>query len=797
MKNISSLLKDININFERGFGIIDSCEESFLPLLHTYAQDISGLKVGIKVIKDLDSYIQRQGAQNSITVVIGKELDIESLPDAGFNRVERVWEKGEYSLLGDVIVIWPLGEDSPIRISLFDSLVEEISYINPDTRQKISTVKSFQLKNDDNVIHTLGEEDSDINLVYIKGLSRFTISNSTYPVYSVGAKAIPNLDYSDFKTIWAKTLGIYRKQGYKAVYLGDIQDNVIKEVGFDFDYIFPKPDLTTHGFIIPSSKFVFVTQSDLLGEIDITSLSKGKVIAGDDIFKKFAIGDYIVHEDHGIGVFNGITEREQGSYIEIGYAGKDRLLIPFTQFSKLSKYVGAGKRIPTLTGLNSGIWKRVKKGVEEDVLAIAKELVQMYAIRSISKVPPIINDYADEQAFWKFVESFEFADTEDQYVISNQLVEDFKGGDPMDRLVVGDVGFGKTEIAMRAAFAVLNAGFQVAFLAPTTILSHQHYKNALKRFSDYPFTIAELSRLVDSADKDVAIEKIKKGAVDLVIGTHSLLSDRVAFNRLGLIIIDEEQRFGVKQKEALKEKRAQSHVLSLTATPIPRTLSLALNGVREMSILASVPQDRKPIKNWFGEFDWDRVVSAIMTEKDRDGQVYYLHNKISELDDIKAKLEGLIPGLKVAVVYGQMYKNKLNRLMSDFIDRKYDVLLSTTIIENGLDLPNVNTLIVDDSDRYGLSQLYQIRGRIGRSKAQAFAYFMYQRLRGDSELRLDALKESEGLGSGFLLSNRDLEIRGSGNILGKEQSGVINSVGYGLYTKMLKEAVDALRLRYK
>jgi transcription-repair coupling factor (superfamily II helicase) len=363
----------------------------------------------------------------------------------------------------------------------------------------------------------------------------------------------------------------------------------------------------------------------------------------------------------------------------------------------------------------------------------------------------------------------------------------------MDRLLVGDVGFGKTEIAMRAAYAVANAGYQVAVLAPTTILVEQHKMVFRERFKNYPFNIVSLSRFSTDQEKKTVLAGLKNGVIDIVIGTHSLLSEDVQFKNLGLLVIDEEQKFGVKQKEKLKEARVDTNVLSLTATPIPRTLNMALTGIRDISVLAIPPLGRKEIINHFEKFNWDSIYKAIKSELERDGQVYFLHNRVGNIQSIKGELEKLFPQANIEIAHGQMNTEILTRTMSDFVDKKIDILICTTIIENGLDIPSANTLIIEDSTKLGLSQMYQIRGRIGRSEDQAYAYFFYDTLKGDAEQRLMALKDSQALGSGFLLSNRDLEIRGAGDILGRSQSGAINSVGYGLYTQMLQEAIDSLR----
>jgi transcription-repair coupling factor (superfamily II helicase) len=467
--------------------------------------------------------------------------------------------------------------------------------------------------------------------------------------------------------------------------------------------------------------------------------------------------------------------------------------VPLSAAEKVTKYIGAGKKKPVLTGLSSGVWKRISLRAKEKVEEIARELLQLYALREASSTEVVINGEDELNSFWGFANQFKYTDTDDQLLATKHIADDFQNDRPMDRLLVGDVGFGKTEIAMRGAYAVANAGHQVAVLAPTTILVEQHKMVFKERFKEYPFNIASLSRFSSEMEREEVLKGLKNGTIDIVIGTHSLLAEDVKFKDLGLLIIDEEQKFGVKQKEKLKEARVNTNVLSLTATPIPRTLNMALTGIRDISVLAIPPLGRKEITNHFEKFNWDSILKAVTKELERKGQVYFLHNRVGDIHRIKGELEKLFPKANVEIAHGQMNAETLTRVMSDFVERRIDILICTTIIENGLDIPNANTLIVDDATKLGLSQMYQIRGRIGRSLEQAYAYFFYDTLAGNAQERLLALKDSQALGSGFLLSNRDLEIRGSGDILGSNQSGAINSVGYGLYTEMLQDAVEELR----
>ena len=512
-----------------------------------------------------------------------------------------------------------------------------------------------------------------------------------------------------------------------------------------------------------------------------------------EILKKIVPGDYVVHEDHGIGRFVKVVKKDKGPYIEVAYRGADKLFIPPTASDKLTKYIGTGRKKPILTGLSSRVWRRISKKAKERAEDIARELLQLYALRQSVEGKPVISSEDSLKELELFIDQFEFKDTDDQLIATKNIINDLQRARPMDRLLVGDVGYGKTEIAARAAFAVVNSGYQVAMLAPTTILVKQHLAVFKERFKGYPINIASLSRFSSKKEKEKVLEDISKGLVDIVIGTHALLSKKVFFKKLGLLVIDEEQKFGVKQKEEIKKKRVDTNVLSLTATPIPRTLNMALAGIRDISVLATPPEGRQEVINHFERFNWDSVKKAVELELERNGQVYFLHNRVRSIEFVYNKLTKMFPHRVVGVAHGQMGVQKLSKTMDAFVNGNIDILVCTTIIENGLDIPTVNTLIIQDATMLGLSQMYQIRGRIGRSRIQAHAYFYFDNLKGDAKLRLEAIKESQELGSGFLLSNKDLEIRGAGDILGRNQSGTINSVGYGLYSQMLAQAVKRVK----
>lgn len=763
------------------------------PYLLEFSAELLGNILNKKVfLRDSGDNLQKR----LFTIKKGDIFNISNLLDLGYTRVERVWCEGEISILGDVVVVWPFSTNNVLRISLLGEKIEEMAVVDSQTRKKIKDVNERVFVSEGSKIYLGNEDASDEEIIDIVP----RVSEEEY--VDLELRSIPGIENFSNPKALKEILKNFRSRKFKIWYITDKRERIEKLVQKDIlemiDQVFTEQrKISTRGFVSQRNEVVVLTDLEVLGEIDLSNfekVNKGLDPNSIEILKKVTPGEYLVHEDHGIGKFVGVVEREKGFYIEISYAGEDKLYVPLSASEKLTKYIGAGKGKPILTGLNSGSWKRISQKASERAEEIAKELLMLYAMRETAQSVFTLED-EDRESFKTFVEQFEYTDTDDQILATEQIEQDFKRGRPMDRLLVGDVGFGKTEIAMRAMFPVVNSGFQVAFLAPTTILVQQHLTVLRERFKNYPFNIQSLSRFSTEADKKRVLHGLKNGVVDIVVGTHSLLSDDVQFKNLGLLVVDEEQKFGVKQKEKIKGMRINSNVLSLTATPIPRTLNMALMGVRDISVLAVPPSGRKDIVNSFEHFNWDSIVKAIQKEMDRGGQVYFLHNRIGNILSIQKKLQELFPKAVVDVVHGQMGSKYLSERMSDFVSKKTDILLCTTIIENGLDIPNANTLIVDDASKLGLSQMYQIRGRVGRSLEQAYAYFFFDTLSENAILRLDALRDSQSLGSGFLLSNRDLEIRGAGDILGKNQSGTINSVGYGLYTQMLSGAIEKIKAR--
>ena len=544
-------------------------------------------------------------------------------------------------------------------------------------------------------------------------------------------------------------------------------------------------------------KFMVISESDIFGKRK--KKRRRKVYEGQKIqeFAELKPGDYVVHENHGLGVYQGIEKVEVDKvtrdYMKISYADGGILYILATQMDLIQKYAGADAKPPKLNKLGTPQWNKTKSQVKKAVQVIAQDLVELYAVRQ--QTEGFV--YSPDTVWQKeFEEMFPFEETEDQLRAIEDTKKDMESTKVMDRLICGDVGYGKTEVAIRAAFKAVQDGKQVVYLVPTTILAQQHYNTFIQRLKDFPVRIDLLCRFRTPAQQKKTIEDLKKGLVDIVIGTHRVLSKDVTYKDLGLLIIDEEQRFGVTHKEKIKKMRENIDVLTLTATPIPRTLHMSLIGIRDMSVLEEAPMDRMPIQTYVMEFNDEMIREAIERELSRGGQVYYVYNRVEDIADVAGRVQKLVPGASVSFAHGQMSERELEDIMYDFINGEIDVLVSTTIIETGLDIANANTMIIQDADRFGLSQLYQLRGRVGRSSRMAYAFLLYRRdklLKEVAEKRLAAIREFTDLGSGIKIAMRDLEIRGAGNLLGEAQSGHMAAVGYDLYCKMLNEAVKELK----
>lgn len=619
--------------------------------------------------------------------------------------------------------------------------------------------------------------------------------------------------YNNSFELLVKDLHQYKKQGYRIALLSgsrtraerlakDLQEEGLAAFyGQDYDReICPGEIMVVYGhakkgFEYPLIKFAVMTESDIFGQ-EQKKKKKKKNYSGSRIqdFAELSIGDFVVHEKHGLGIYRGIekveVDRIVKDYIKIEYRGGSNLYIPATQLDCLQKYSGAdAAKAPKLNKLGTQEWNKTKSKVRGAVKNIAKELVELYAVRQEKE-----GYVCGPDTVWQreFEEMFPYEETEDQLSAIEDAKRDMESTRIMDRLICGDVGYGKTEVALRAAFKEVQESRQVAYLAPTTILAQQIYNTFVQRMKEFPVRVELLCRFRTPAQQKKAIEDLKKGQVDVIIGTHRILSKDVQFKNLGLLIVDEEQRFGVTHKEKIKQLKKDVDVLTLTATPIPRTLHMSLIGIRDMSVLEEPPMDRMPIQTYVMEYDEETVREAINRELRRGGQVYYVYNRVTDIADVALRIAKLVPDVRVDFAHGQMSERELENVMYSFVNGDIDVLVSTTIIETGLDISNVNTMIIHDSDRYGLSQLYQLRGRIGRSNRTAYAFLMYRKnvmLKETAEKRLAAIREYTDLGSGFKIAMRDLELRGAGNLLGAQQHGHMNAVGYDLYCKMLNEAV--------
>ncbi|MDN5327360.1 MAG: hypothetical protein PWP41_2056 [Moorella sp. (in: firmicutes)] len=552
------------------------------------------------------------------------------------------------------------------------------------------------------------------------------------------------------------------------------------------------------GFTWPEMRLAIIGDTEIYGPIRrprrVKTPREGSKISS---FTDLKEGDYVVHVHHGIGRYLGLQQLDVGGvkkdYLLIQYAGKDRLYVPVDQVSLVQKYVGGEGHVPRLYRLGGNEWNKVKSRVQEAVQEMAQELLELYARREAIPGHAFGPDTPWQR---EFEEAFPYTETPDQLRAIAEVKADMEKPRPMDRLLCGDVGYGKTEVAMRAAFKAVMDGMQVAVLVPTTILAQQHYETFKARFAPFPVKIAVLSRFCSPREQKVVVEALKRGEVDIVIGTHRLLSGDVNFKNLGLVIIDEEQRFGVAHKEKLKQLRYSVDVLTMTATPIPRTLHMSLAGVRDMSMIETPPEDRFPVQTYVVEYNPELVREAIRRELDRGGQVFIVHNRVQDIDRFAYHIQQLVPEARVGIGHGQMGEEELENVMLDFISGRYDVLVSTTIVENGLDIQNANTLIVDESDNFGLAQLYQLRGRVGRTNRLAYAYFTYRpdKVLGEiAEKRLAAIREFTAFGSGYKIALRDLQIRGAGNFLGPEQHGHMVAVGFDLYCQLLEEAVRKLK----
>ena len=703
--------------------------------------------------------------------------------------------------------------DEPIRVK------EHLDAVELEFRESMiqRLEKGYAIKGQAELLYSARQVQTAINKNRLLLLSVLDAKQKAFPedaFFHVDARNINSFQNS-FELL-LKDLKRYHKNGYRVILLSpsrtrakrlaeDIYNNEINcFYSEDRDRELSEGEIMvmygqlSKGFEYPSLRVAVITESDIFGKRH-SRKAKKKRYEGQKIhdFTELKVGDYVVHESHGLGIYRGIekvcVDKVVKDYMKIEYRDGGNLYVLATGLDAVMKYASSESKAPKLNKLGTQEWTKTKTKVKGAVTEIAKDLVQLYAARQ--QKPGFM--YGPDTVWQReFEEMFPYEETQDQLLAIEATKRDMESRRIMDRLICGDVGFGKTEIAIRAAFKAVQEGKQVVFLVPTTILAKQHYENFLQRMKDFPVTVEMMSRFRTPSQLKKTTEDLKKGFVDIRIGTHRVLSKDVQFKDLGLLIIDEEQRFGVAHKEKIKQMRQDVDVLTLTATPIPRTLHMSLVGIRDMSVLEEAPNDRMPIQTFVMEYNEEMVREAIRRELARNGQVYYVYNRVNTIAEMTATIQALVPDANVAFAHGQMKESELERIMYDFVEGEIDVLVSTTIIETGLDIPNVNTMIVHDSDNMGLSQLYQLRGRVGRSNRTAYAFLMYKRdkiLKEVAEKRLQAIKEFTELGSGFKIAMKDLEIRGAGNLLGKTQHGHMEAVGYDLYCKMLNEAVKAMK----
>ena len=702
--------------------------------------------------------------------------------------------------------------DEPLRLEEAGEIIET-EFIK-SVENRIETGMETELQID--VIYKSKEIVNKLNKFYCIGFNMLQSKCGDYRVnktYHIPGKRVSS--YNNSFEMLTRDLKRWKLANYRVVLLSGSRSRAkrLAEDLRDYDlHSFYSEDMerivkpgeimvayghVREGYEYSELKFIVISESDIFGREK--RKKKRKVYEGEKIhnFSTLKIGDYVVHENHGLGIYQGIEKIERDKiskdYMKISYAAEGNLYIPATQLDMIQRYASSDARKPKLNRLGTQEWTKTKTKVRTAVKEIAKDLVALYAARQEQE------GYRYEpDSVWQreFEEMFPFEETEDQLLAIEATKKDMESRRIMDRLICGDVGYGKTEIAIRAAFKAVQDSKQVVYLVPTTILAQQHYNNFVARMKEFPVRIDLLCRFRTPTQQKKTIEDVKKGIVDIVIGTHRVLSKDLEFKDLGLLIIDEEQRFGVQHKEKIKSLKKNVDVMTLTATPIPRTLHMSLIGIRDMSVLEEAPHDRMPIQTYVMEYNDEMVREAIERELAREGQVYYVYNKVQDIDELTNRIAKLVPDARVAFAHGQMKEHELERIMCEFINGDIDVLVSTTIIETGLDISNANTMIIHDADQLGLSQLYQLRGRVGRSNRMAYAFLLYKRdkmLKEVAEKRLSAIREFTDLGSGFKIAMRDLEIRGAGNLLGAEQHGHMEAVGYDLFCKMLNEAVKHLK----
>ena len=748
-------------------------------------------------------------------------------------EIEKIENKSYFKGLEKYIGFIYENED----VSIFDLIGDNVDIILSDSNRfleksdnifyeffenyKSSFEKGFALKGQDNIFF-----DKEDIISYLQSKNLILTTEISGNIKKFKPKSIINFDVVSSPKYRGNIENIiedikrYKQQKFKILISlqeeqvikklsselknNDFVVSYVKDDDFDIDSsdIYIIKDNKLQGLIFKSAKFVFITENDIFFRMSKISSSQRKRksnIKSEKIenFIELKVGDIVVHEVYGIGKFLGIEQKENNGvkkdYIKVAYKGGDSIYVPISQMDKVQKYIGSSSDKIALTQLGSTQWKKQKQKAKKAAEEIAKYLVELYAQRENQKGHSFSKDTVWQREFEAL---FPFEETQDQLKSIKDIKRDMESIRPMDRLICGDVGYGKTEVAIRGIFKACMDGKQVAFLVPTTILAQQHYKTISERFENFPIKVDVLSRFKSKKEQELVVENVKSGEIDVLVGTHRILSKDVSFKDLGMLVIDEEQRFGVKDKEKIKQLKSNIDVLTLTATPIPRTLNMSLSGIRDMSVLQQPPNDRLSVITYVTEAREGIIMDAIEREVSRGGQVFFVYNSVENIDKMKTTIERLVHNVKIGVAHGQMTPAVLEDIMIDYLEKKYDVLLCTTIIETGMDISNANTIIVYNADKMGLSQLYQLRGRVGRSSRQAYAYLMYEKdkvLTEVAQKRLKAIRDFTEFGSGFKVAMMDLEIRGSGNLLGETQSGHIEEVGYDLYIKMLNESFKKLK----
>lgn len=894
-----------------------------IQVLHRLPQMQQGI-----VLVPINTLLQRLPPPSHVTassfdLMVGETFDLEAtrqrLTESGYRNSNTVYESGEFTIRGSIMDVFPMGEEQPFRIELFDNEIESLRLFDAETQRSTGTVERITLlpaaeyplsetgialfRENFRATFDVDHRKSRLYLDVTEGipspgleyyLPLFYPSMATlfdYLPTSTGIIELSGLETAA-EQVWENINARYESRRYdaerpllipSALYLpinelqselksrGRVRLSASKGIKFPFE---PMPVLTSNerqhpltslldmakkaqdtrillvaesegrqqallellqkrdiqptlfpnwasyieqpklpqwgltigrihqGFNSPGHQLLIVAEPQLYGQRTLQERRRSRqtTVDAENIFRslgELTVGDPVVHIEHGIGRYQGLThmqvDGQEHEFLLLEYAGGDKIYLPVSSLHLISRYGGSNNEHAPLTRLGSEQWSKARQKAAEKIHDVAAELLNTYARREARKGRAFT---LPQEAYNSFVGSFPYAETPDQATAITNVLKDLTSDRPMDRLVCGDVGFGKTEVAMRAAFVAVQNNTQVAVLVPTTLLAQQHYDSFIDRFAKWPVTIEVLSRFRTQKEKTKILERLAAGKVDIIVGTHQLIHGSITFKDLGLVIVDEEHRFGVRHKEKLKAMRANADILTLTATPIPRTLNMAMAGMRDISIIATPPEQRLPIRTFVSERSSSIIHEAIQRELLRGGQVYYLNNDIQKMERLREDLQQLVPEARIGIAHGQLPERELEQVMTQFYHRQFNVLLCTTIIETGIDIPSANTIIIERADKLGLAQLHQLRGRVGRSHHQAYAFMLtppHKSLTKDAKKRLEAIQSASELGSGFMLANHDLEIRGAGELLGDEQHGHIETIGFTLYMDMLEQAVDALK----